>query len=324
MADKHPLVLASGDVRELGPDNLLVSHAGLATVRVDSSNDDAALFLDKGASGKVAAVNAYNGGVIRWQIALGNNTAESGSAVGSDFTIARFNNSGTFLATTFTIDRATGNANFGSSLAVSGVITSGLSGTFAGTTIAGDGNGLTTSTYAFNGTTYFSNVLHTAPASFTNILSSRHTPSVSAAWVAVVGASEFTFRNDGTGLATTWTSTSDERLKENFAPLTDVLEKMKRTAIWSFTWKDGHIGMAGPQIPKLQIGVKASEFQKEWPEVIDSAPDAVLGRKLSANYGSIGAISYAGVIALIERIEALEARLAQLEAQCTGQSPTEA
>lgn len=334
MADKRPLILSSGGaVRELGADDLLVAHAGTTSARIDSSDGTAVLLLDKGASGATAAINAYKSNVIRWQINLGDATAESGSNAGSNFTIGRFSDAGAALGAAFSLERSTGNAVFGSGISASGGISSGLNifasgtvssqgaGTFHGTSIQGSGSGLTTSTYGLSGSTSFSNVLHTAPAGFVNILSSQHTPGVSAAWQFQVGAggggANYTFQNNGTATATLWSSTSDERLKDNFAPLTGVLAKMKRTAVWYFTWKNGHIGIAGPQIPRRRIGIKAAKFREVWPEVIDGAPDDELDERLSADYGGIGAIAYAGVLELLARYErdirALKKRIAALE-----------
>jgi hypothetical protein len=52
------------------------------------------------------------GGSARWLMKLGNNTTESGSNVGSDFVIARYNDSGTFQDNPIFITRSTGVVNF--------------------------------------------------------------------------------------------------------------------------------------------------------------------------------------------------------------------
>jgi hypothetical protein len=65
------------------------------------------LNINKIASGLSNVISASTNGVGRWQIALGNQTAESANS-GSDFSIARFNDAGTFVDTPFVIGRGTG------------------------------------------------------------------------------------------------------------------------------------------------------------------------------------------------------------------------
>jgi hypothetical protein len=56
--------------------------------------------------------NAYNSGVIRWQMALGNSTAEGGTATGSDLVISGFNNAGTLVNNPLVITRSSGVCTF--------------------------------------------------------------------------------------------------------------------------------------------------------------------------------------------------------------------
>ena len=60
------------------------------------------------------AVNLFGqkAGSNRWQVILGNNTAESGGNTGSDFVINRFNDAGTLIDAPLTINRATGAVTF--------------------------------------------------------------------------------------------------------------------------------------------------------------------------------------------------------------------
>lgn len=62
-------------------------------------------------------INGERNGVMRWQIVLGNTTAEAGSNAGGDFAIAAFSDAGAALSTPLTIKRSTGLA----SLAIAGV-----------------------------------------------------------------------------------------------------------------------------------------------------------------------------------------------------------
>lgn len=347
MADKRPLVLSSGDVRELGSDDLLVAHAGSTSIRVDSSDDNAVLLLDKGASGKTTAINSYKSNSIRWQINLGDATAESGSNAGSDFTIGRFNDAGTLLGTAFSIIRSTGAASFGSGLTTSGGIVSGLgitasSGniTASSGSVAASGNlsaqsgvtviseqGLSNSGENVSGSVSFRNIISTAPSGAVNILSSQHVPGTVVLWQFQVHSSSaaYSFKHTGRAEApVAWDVVSDQRMKRDIQPVTNVLERLRSFKLYTFEKVDEPVSLAGPALPTRHLGVLAQEMQVHNPELVTSAFSVEMPDRLAVNYDPIGPLAGAGVVVLLERIEALEARLAQLEAQCTGQSPTEA
>jgi Chaperone of endosialidase len=66
------------------------------------------LVIDKVASGNAANIIGETAGSIRWVVNLGNNTAESGSNVGSDFQINRYSDAGAAIDAPLTISRASG------------------------------------------------------------------------------------------------------------------------------------------------------------------------------------------------------------------------
>jgi hypothetical protein len=66
------------------------------------------LALNKSAAGFPSQILGTAAGVTRWSFTLGNGSAESGSNVGSDLTIGRFNDAGNFIDTPITINRANG------------------------------------------------------------------------------------------------------------------------------------------------------------------------------------------------------------------------
>jgi hypothetical protein len=68
----------------------------------------ALFFLNKPASGTGVAVVGQTGGLNRWQIVFGTGTAESGSNVGSDFLIRRYDDTGNTLDVPLTITRSSG------------------------------------------------------------------------------------------------------------------------------------------------------------------------------------------------------------------------
>jgi hypothetical protein len=64
--------------------------------------------LNKLASGKQAQLTGQNGGLPRWAMVLGDTAAESGSNVGSDFAVARYNDAGTYIDSPIQIARSNG------------------------------------------------------------------------------------------------------------------------------------------------------------------------------------------------------------------------
>jgi hypothetical protein len=64
-----------------------------------------ALILNKATTGSGSILQGYTNGVVRWQIALGDQT--------DDFSVSRYSDVGTFLGSPFTINRVTGSATFG-------------------------------------------------------------------------------------------------------------------------------------------------------------------------------------------------------------------
>src|SRR5262245_18613051 len=79
------------------------------SLTVDPATGDAALVLDKAASGNNCRIYGKLAGVTRWHVSIGNNTPETGSDVGSDYTINRYNDAGTIIDVPLTITRSTGN-----------------------------------------------------------------------------------------------------------------------------------------------------------------------------------------------------------------------
>src|SRR5262252_636965 len=78
-----------------------------------------ALVLNKPASGAAAYVSGQKGALPRWNLELGNNTAETGSNVGSDLVIDRYNDAGTFVDNPLTIWRNDGSMTYRSGLNLS-------------------------------------------------------------------------------------------------------------------------------------------------------------------------------------------------------------
>jgi hypothetical protein len=72
----------------------------------------------RGAAGADRAVLGATNATNRWELALGNAVAESGSNSGSDFAVISFNDAGAFLATAMSIQRASSNVILATNLTV--------------------------------------------------------------------------------------------------------------------------------------------------------------------------------------------------------------
>jgi hypothetical protein len=92
-------------------DGTITASGGAITV--DRTGDaTAAQFILNSDSGQSNNISGQSAGLLRWQALFGDTTAESGSNVGSDFSISRYSDTGVLLATVLTIARSTGVVSF--------------------------------------------------------------------------------------------------------------------------------------------------------------------------------------------------------------------
>ena len=92
---------------------------------------------------------------------------------------------------------------------------------------------------------------------------------------------------------------SDERLKENFAPLTGALDKVKAIGGYEFDWKDGIEEIVSKK--GHDIGVKAQELQAQYPELVHERDNGYL----AVDYIKLNAV-------LIEAVKELAAKVEEL------------
>jgi hypothetical protein len=92
---------------------------------------------------------------------------------------------------------------------------------------------------------------------------------------------------------------SDERLKENFAPLTGALDKVKAIGGYEFDWKDGIEDVVSKT--GHDIGVKAQELQAQYPELVHERDNGYL----AVDYIKLNAV-------LIEAVKELAAKVEEL------------
>ena len=92
---------------------------------------------------------------------------------------------------------------------------------------------------------------------------------------------------------------SDERLKENFAPLAGALDKVKAIGGYEFDWKDGIEDVVSKK--GHDIGVKAQELQAQYPELVHERDNGYL----AVDYIKLNAV-------LIEAVKELAAKVDEL------------
>jgi len=92
---------------------------------------------------------------------------------------------------------------------------------------------------------------------------------------------------------------SDERLKENFAPLAGALDKVKAIGGYEFDWKDGIEDVVSKT--GHDIGVKAQELQAQYPELVHERDNGYL----AVDYIKLNAV-------LIEAVKELAAKVDEL------------
>lgn len=115
-------------------------------IQITPTSGAATLSLNTAASGSASSIFARNGGDARWQLVLGNGTAETGANAGSDFQLTRFDDAGAALGNVLSIVRSTGAATFGGAVDIDGT-TASTSTTTGALTVAG-GAGIAGNLYA--------------------------------------------------------------------------------------------------------------------------------------------------------------------------------
>ena len=96
---------------------------------------------------------------------------------------------------------------------------------------------------------------------------------------------------------------SDERLKENFAPLAGALDKVKAIGGYEFDWKEG-IEDATSKTGH-DIGVKAQEIQAQYPDLVHERENGYL----AVDYIKLSAVLIEAVKELSNKIDILESKI---------------
>ncbi len=104
--------------------------------------------------------------------------------------------------------------------------------------------------------------------------------------------------------ANAWNTLSDERLKEQFTPIENPLEKLLSIQGYTYYWK------SGPDHSR-KIGVKAQDVEKAFPEAVSHGKDGYL----SVSYNHLVAPVIEAIRELYSKVTSSEAKLAALESE---------
>jgi hypothetical protein len=246
---------------------------------------NASLTLSKTASGDTAQVVGALGAAGRWALRLGDNTAESGSNAGSNLVITRYTDAGTLIDTPFGIARSTGTISVANDIAVGGAVAClGDITSEGGHSATGASRGVTIGIGSVRTSTTL-----TTPVNHTVFYNPNDQ----------VGA----ITTNGT--ATSYATSSDERLKEftgAFDP-GDAAAIIRADPVRTFTWKADGTAAVG-------WGAQTSHAISPDLATPPAEPDGVWG----IDQGRRTPYLWAALSGALDKIAELEARLAALEA----------
>lgn len=262
-----------------------LSIASAATVNLN---------LIKSASGQQSVVSGSTGaGGTRWQMALGDTTAESGSNAGSNFLISRFSDAGAALGPALTINRANGIATF-----ASGIV--GTTASFSGT-IAN----------AVNGLFYWNSSLGTVVQ---NVNVNTYTQLDNGGNFAYVGGTGQAIKTGGGA----WTAASDERIKTVEGDYEVGLAEVLGMHPVEFTYRGNDSATEGGPSPNafaaergtVFVGFIAQELEELCPGMVTKSAGYIDGQPVD----DLRNIDVSNLVyALVNAVKTLAARVAALE-----------
>ena len=347
MASKRPLVHYSGTLKELVDNDTLDVRgfldvvAAATTARIYSTGGDSTLRVMRPA-GYTGRLDFGTGASTRWSLQV-DNSAESGSNAGSSLVLYRYSDAGSG-STAFSIDRATGaislfgsvstNGNISATSGTVSAINASFTGTISVSSTATFGGNVTGPAYFWNGATNgfqpqsgtynttgsyrVNTVWNATPGQGDNSYAGAyHQPGVDSFFQLNQGGggAYFRFRNDGWGASNNgWTTHSDARLKFDIADIEEVQARVMALPVKTFRKYSETVGMAGPKLAPLRVGVIAQDAVVALPEAVHDAIDLELNEyRLSVDYGMVGALALAGVQDLYTRLDAALSRIQELE-----------
>jgi cytoskeletal protein CcmA (bactofilin family) len=113
----------------------------------------------------------------------------------------------------------------------------------------------------------------------------------------------------GAAHATSFPTSSDDRFKTNIAPLTNVVEKIRKIRGVAFDWNEEYAAL-GRSTHKREVGVLAKEVKEVFPELVSSWGEQ---NYLAVDYGRLSAVLLEAAKEFSSAIEALHGRIKALE-----------
>ena len=124
------------------------------------------------------------------------------------------------------------------------------------------------------------------------------------------------YTSAGVGTATSWVSTSDQRLKSNIEEITDSLDKLKKLTGYTYD-KRSDLTPNEHTYTSHEAGLIAQEVQKVLPEAVTSSGDESL---LAVNSYAVQALQINATKELDAKVEANEETIAVLTSKVEAQA----
>jgi hypothetical protein len=259
------------------------------------------------AAGQGAQIAGYTGLNVRWTLALGDATAESGGNAGSNFSIGRFDDAGNYLGAVLSINRATGDVTVG--------------GTLTGANLIGNFTRGTTSVSVGDGTQQmFQPSGYRSYAFSNNWQFNWSTANGTLIWNADTAGPFIQFDFPGTH-GINWLGpwqgngsyipTSDERMKTDITSASVGLPEA--LAINPIRFR--RLDYDGTEHDRYEIGFSAQQLQGVIPEAVlpVGTPDGEGPGSLNSEAPILGINVEPIVAALVNAVKELSARLSALE-----------
>jgi hypothetical protein len=275
----------------------IARNTGQVNINTNLAINNVSAFVDMyklGTTGNFAGLRSFVGSTQRWQLEIGNTTAEGGANSGSDFSIHRYADNGAYIDSPLLIRRSTGlitgpgdGLKFGTPILASSDFYC-CGATFAAS--PGVGNTSTGAAFANSGGAFLavSRSAGFGAVAFINVNAAGTNTQWHCAGVTVGSVSV-------TGSATAYNTSSDARLKEDLKSF-DAGNIVDDTNVYDFKWKE-----TGTR----DFGVISQEAKDVYPAAVfhDEATD----------WWGIDYSKYVPVI--LQELKALRERVAILESQ---------
>jgi hypothetical protein len=115
-------------------------------------------------------------------------------------------------------------------------------------------------------------------------------------------------------LGTSWTNSSDARLKDQFTALSGVLDKLANIVVGTYVWSGQGQSPAG----RADLGIRAQELHAQFPLLVDKGDDSPTwdsetSQRWGINESKVGVVALQAVKELLVEVRLLSDRITALE-----------